>query len=41
MRDFWLYASGTLGPVVAFIHGWLGETRVFACVQVKRNVCGG
>jgi hypothetical protein len=35
MRDFWLYAAGTLGLVVAFIHGWLGETRVFAGVRIE------
>ena len=35
MRDFLLYASGTLGLAVAFVHGWLGETRVFARVRIE------
>jgi hypothetical protein len=35
MRDFWLYASGTLGLLAAFIHGWLGETRIFAHVRIE------
>ena len=30
MRDLPLYASGTVGLAAAFVHGLLGETRVFA-----------
>jgi len=29
MRDWLLYASGMLALVIAFVHGLLGETRVF------------
>ena len=35
MRDVLLYASGTLGLAAAFLHGLLGETRVFARVRIE------
>jgi hypothetical protein len=35
MRDLMLYASGTLGLVAAFVHGLLGETRVFTRVRIE------
>jgi hypothetical protein len=35
MRDLSLYASGILGLVAAFLHGWLGETRVFARARIE------
>ena len=35
MRDLLLYASGILGLAAAFLHGWLGETRVFARVRIE------
>ena len=35
MRDLLLYASGTLGLVAAFVHGLLGETRVFAHARIE------
>jgi hypothetical protein len=35
MRDLFLYASGILGLAAAFIHGMLGETRVFARVRIE------
>src|SRR5438552_1179361 len=34
-RDLLLYASGILGLIAAFLHGWLGETRVFARVRIE------
>jgi hypothetical protein len=35
MRDLLLYASGVLGLIAAFLHGYLGETRVFARVRIE------
>src|SRR5262249_10605458 len=35
MRDLPLYASGTLGLAAAFVHGLLGETRVFARARIE------
>ncbi len=35
MRDLSLYASGILGLVAAFLHGWLGETRVLAKARIE------
>jgi hypothetical protein len=35
MRDSLLYASGTLGLAAAFVHGLLGETRVFARARIE------
>ena len=35
MRDLLLYASGILGLVAAFLHGYLGETRVFTRVDIE------
>jgi hypothetical protein len=35
MRDLLLYAAGILGLVAAFLHGYLGETRVFARAHVE------
>src|SRR5262249_5245501 len=35
MRDFFLCASGTLGLALAFVHGLLGETRVFARARIE------
>ena len=35
MRDLLLYASGTLGLAAAFVHWFLGETRVFAHVRIE------
>src|ERR1700751_5649069 len=35
MRDLLLYASGTLGLAAAFVHGLLGETRVFAHARIE------
>ena len=35
MRNLLLYASGTLGLVAAFVHGLLGETRVFAHARIE------
>jgi hypothetical protein len=35
MRDLFLYASGILGLVSAFVHGWLGETLVFARARIE------
>jgi hypothetical protein len=35
MRDVLLYAAGMLGLVAAFLHGYLGETRVFTRVQIE------
>jgi hypothetical protein len=35
MRDLSLYAAGTLGLVAAFLHGYLGETRVFTRVHIE------
>src|SRR6516165_4883691 len=35
MRDLPLYASGTLGLVAAFVHGLVGETRVFAHARIE------
>jgi hypothetical protein len=35
MRDLLLYASGILGLVAAFLHGYLGETRVFTRVHIE------
>jgi hypothetical protein len=35
MRDLLLYASGTLGLALAFLHGLLGETRVFARARIE------
>ena len=35
MRDLLLYASGTLGLAAAFVHGWLGETQVFARARIE------
>jgi hypothetical protein len=35
MRDLALYAAGILGLIAAFLHGWLGETRVLARVRIE------
>lgn len=35
MRDVLLVASGILGLSAAFLHGYLGETRVFARVHIE------
>jgi hypothetical protein len=35
MRDTLLYASGILGLAAAFVHGLLGETRVFARARIE------
>jgi hypothetical protein len=35
MRDLSLYASGILGLIAAFLHGWLGETRVLSRVRIE------
>ncbi len=35
MRDVSLYAAGILGLVATFLHGYLGETRVFARVRIE------
>jgi len=35
MRNLLLYASGTLGLVAAFVHGLVGETRVFAHARIE------
>jgi hypothetical protein len=35
MRDLLLYAAGMLGLVAAFLHGLLGETRVFARAHIE------
>ena len=35
MRDLLLFASGTLGLALAFVHGLLGETRVFARARIE------
>jgi hypothetical protein len=35
MRDLSLYAAGLLGLVAAFLHGYLGETRVFARAHIE------
>lgn len=35
MRDVLLYAAGALGLAAALLHGWLGETRVFARVRIE------
>ena len=35
MRNLPLYASGTLGLAAAFVHGLLGETRVFARARIE------
>ena len=35
MRDWALYASGILGLTAAFLHGLLGETRVFARARIE------
>jgi len=40
MRDTLLYASGTLGLVAAFLHGLLGETRVFARARIEPERLG-
>jgi hypothetical protein len=35
MHDLLLYASGTLGLALAFVHGLLGETRVLARALIE------
>jgi hypothetical protein len=35
VRDWALYASGILGLAAAFLHGLLGETRVFARARIE------
>jgi hypothetical protein len=35
VRDWALYASGIIGLTAAFLHGLLGETRVFARVRIE------
>jgi hypothetical protein len=35
MRDLSLYAAGILGLIAAFLHGWLGETRVLARTRIE------
>jgi hypothetical protein len=40
MRDTLLYASGTLGLVAAFLHGLLGETRVFCARSDRAGATG-
>ena len=35
MRDLLLYAAGILGLVAAFLHGYLGEARVFTRVHIE------
>ena|SRR5215472_4689459 len=40
MRDWFLYASGTLGLASAFVHGLLGETRVFARARIEPDRLG-
>jgi hypothetical protein len=35
MRDVLLHVAGILGLAAAFLHGYLGETRVFARVHVE------
>ena len=35
MRDVLLYAAGVLGLAATFLHGYLGETRVFARVRIE------
>jgi hypothetical protein len=40
MRDTLLYASGTLGLAAAFVHGLLGETRVFARARIEPERLG-
>ena len=35
MRDLSLYASGILGLAATFLHGYLGETRVFVRVHIE------
>ena len=35
MRDVLLYAAGILGLAATFLHGYLGETRVFARVRIE------
>ena len=40
MRDLFLYASGTLGLALAFVHGLLGETRVFARARIEPERLG-
>jgi hypothetical protein len=36
MRDLFLSASGALGLAMAFVHGLVGETRVFARIEPER-----
>src|SRR5215831_15510731 len=40
MRDLFLYTSGTLGLAAAFVHGLLGETRVFARARIEPERLG-
>src|SRR5262249_4845440 len=40
MRDTLLYTSGTLGLALAFVHGLLGETRVFARARIEPERLG-
>src|SRR5215831_15198915 len=40
MRDLFLYTSGTLGLALAFVHGLLGETRVFARARIEPERLG-
>ncbi len=35
MRDLLLQGAGVLGLVVAFVHGLLGETKVFANARIE------
>jgi hypothetical protein len=35
MRDILLQCSGVAAIVVALIHGWLGETRLFANARIE------